>query len=73
MEKLTPLTDLPLYHASGFSHPELLIYTNESPEFSMVATWGLVSHWVRDEEQLKKTWNNMLNARGETIFEKPSF
>ena len=73
LEKLIPFTDLPLHHASGFSHPELLIYTNESPEFPTVATWGLVPHWVKDEDQLKKFWNNTLNARGETIFEKPSF
>ncbi|MGB5555280.1 MAG: SOS response-associated peptidase family protein, partial [Flavobacteriaceae bacterium] len=73
MEKLVPLTDLPLHHASGFSHPELLIYTDRSPNFPEVATWGLVPHWVHDEAQLKKTWNNTLNARGETIFEKPSF
>ncbi len=73
IEKLVPLTDLPIFHASGFSHPELLIYTNRSPIFPEVATWGLVPHWVRDKEQLKKQWNNTLNARGETIFEKPSF
>ncbi len=73
MEKLIPLTDLPIHHASGFSHPELLIYTDRSPNYPEVATWGLVPHWVRDQEQLKKLWNNTLNARGETIFEKPSF
>lgn len=73
IEKLIPLTDLPIYHASGFNHPELLIYTNDSPEFPSVATWGLVPHWVNDEYQLKKIWNNTLNARVETIFEKTSF
>jgi putative SOS response-associated peptidase YedK len=73
IEKLAPLTDLPIYHASGFSHPELLIYTDRSPNFPEIATWGLVPNWVRDEEQLKKMWNNTLNARGETIFEKPAF
>ncbi|NND87824.1 MAG: SOS response-associated peptidase, partial [Flavobacteriaceae bacterium] len=26
-----------------------------------------------DEEQMKKLWNRTLNARGETIFDKPSF
>jgi putative SOS response-associated peptidase YedK len=72
-EKLIPFTDLPLHHASGFSHPELLIYTNRSPDFPEVATWGLVPYWVKTEEQLKKTWNNTLNARGETIFDLPSF
>ena len=73
MERLVPLTDLPIYHASGFTHPEILIYTDRSPYFPEVATWGLVPHWVKDNEQRKKQWNNTLNARGETIFEKPSF
>lgn len=73
IEKLVPLTDLPLYHTSGFSHAELLIYTDRSPEFPEVATWGLVPHWVKNEAEMKKQWNNTLNARGETIFEKPSF
>ena len=72
-EKLVPLTDLPIFHASGFSHPEMLIYTGRSPDFPEVATWGLVPSWVKDREHLKKIWNNTLNARGETIFEKPSF
>ncbi|MAP54941.1 SOS response-associated peptidase [Altibacter sp.] len=73
MERLLPLTDLPIHHASGFSHPEVLIYTDRSPDFPEVATWGLIPHWVKDIEQSKKLWNNTLNARGETIFEKPSF
>ncbi|MBT8322749.1 MAG: SOS response-associated peptidase [Eudoraea sp.] len=72
-EQLVPYTDLPLYHASGFQHPRLLIYTDRSPEVPEVSVWGLVPHWVKDEAQLKKLWNNTLNARGETIFEKPSF
>ena len=73
LENLIPMTDLPLYHVSGFRHSELLIYTNDSPNFPKVATWGLVPHWIKDEAQLKTFWNNTLNARGETIFEKPSF
>ena len=72
-EKLLPYLDLPLYHASGYSHPSLLIYTNDSPHIPIIASWGLVPHWVKDNTQRKKIWNNTLNARGETIFEKPSF
>ncbi|MDT0557157.1 SOS response-associated peptidase [Ichthyenterobacterium sp. W332] len=72
-ENLEEFTDLPLFHTSGFSHPELLIYTDRSPDFPEVATWGLIPHWINDEEQMKKIWNNTLNARGETIFVKPSF
>lgn len=73
LEKLIPLTDLPLYHSSGFHHPDLLIYTAQSPDFPIVATWGLIPHWVSDVQQKKEIWNKTLNARGETIFEKPSF
>lgn len=73
LERLIPMTDLPIHHASGFSHPELLIYTDDSPEFPTIATWGLIPHWVKDAEQQKKFWNTTLNAKGETIFEKPSF
>lgn len=72
-QKLIPFTDLPLHHASGFQHPRILIYTDENPEYPIVATWGLVPFWVKDTEQQKKLWNRTLNARGETIFEKPSF
>ena len=72
-ERLAPLTDLPIYHASGFNHPELLIYTETSPYFPEVATWGLVPPWVEDDIQQQKLWNKTLNARGETIFSKPSF
>ncbi|MRH99433.1 SOS response-associated peptidase [Kriegella sp. EG-1] len=73
IEKLAPLTDLPLHHVSGFNHPDLLIYTNDSPFFPRVATWGLAPPWVNNETQLKKIWNGTINARGETIFEKASF
>ena len=73
IEKLAPLSDLPLYHVTGFQHPKLFIYPDRSPDLPELAIWGLVPHWVKDREQLKKYWNNTLNARGETIFEKPSF
>lgn len=70
---LIPLTDLPLYHASGFTHPSILIYTDRSFDYPEVATWGLVPFWVKDKAGLQNLWNKTLNARGETIFDKPSF
>ncbi|KZS41891.1 hypothetical protein AWE51_00145 [Aquimarina aggregata] len=72
-EKLVPQTDLPLYHTQGHSHKKLLIYTNENSHYPTVSTWGLIPSWVKDEEQKQRSWNSTLNARGETIFEKPSF
>ncbi|MFK8046114.1 MAG: SOS response-associated peptidase [Crocinitomicaceae bacterium] len=72
-EKLLPYADLPLNHASGFNHPKLLVYTNNSPNIPTVAAWGLVPHWTKDEEAKSKIWQKTLNARSETIFEKPAF
>ena len=72
-ERIVPYTDLPLFHASGFKHPKLLIYTEQSPKVPEVATWGLIPHWVKDQAGRDKIWNNTLNARGETVFEKPAF
>ena len=72
-KRLAPYTDLPLFHASGFQHPKVFIYTDQDPENPSVASWGLIPHWVKDGVQKNKIWNNTLNARGETIFEKPSF
>lgn len=69
-EKLSRETDLPLFHATGFQHPKLLIYTNESPNYPVVSQWGLVPFWAKDKMDI---WNKTLNARGETIFEKTSF
>lgn len=71
-EKLKIFTkeDIELHHASGFKHPQMFIYTQETPDTPTVATWGLVPEWAADKESI---WNKTLNARGETIFEKASF
>ena len=69
-ENLVKQTDLPLFHVTGFAHPKMLIYTNESPNYPIVSQWGLVPSWAKDKTDI---WNKTLNARGETIFEKNSF
>ena len=48
MDRLIPLTDLPLHHSMGFNHPTVLIYPDRSPDFPEVATWGLLPHWIHD-------------------------
>jgi putative SOS response-associated peptidase YedK len=62
-----------MYHASGFSHPELVVFTNEAPMQPQLFQWGLIPFWVKDSVTAVKISNDTLNARGETIFEKPSF
>ena len=69
-EKMARETDLPLFHVTGFQHPRMFIYTNESPNFTVVSQWGLVPFWAKDKNDI---WNKTLIARGETIFDKNSF
>jgi putative SOS response-associated peptidase YedK len=64
---------VPLYQISGFAHPKLLTFTNIKPYQPVLMRWGFIPHWVKTEEQAEQLSNQTLNARGETIFEKPSF
>jgi len=61
------------YAVSGFVHPKLPVIFSSSPEKIGVAQWGLIPHWVKSREQANDLWNQTLNAKAETIFEKPSF
>lgn len=61
------------YHASGFTHPKLLVFTNEQPNEPQAFYWGLIPAWIKDEEAAKKIMNQTLNARSESMFEKPAF
>lgn len=56
--------------ASAFDHPKVIVYTNDKPYEPQLFTWGLVPDWAKNAKDI---WNQTLNARGETIFEKPSF
>lgn len=55
---------------SGFTYPKLPIITNDKPEIITTNfNWGLFPTWCKDLDFRKKT----LNARIETIDEKPSY
>ncbi len=58
------------FQVSGFAHPKIIIYTNREPYRPRLSVWGLVPHWAKTPESI---WNKTINARGETIFEKPAF
>lgn len=72
-DKIAELGGVDFYHAAGFAHPKLFIYKTSSPSLPVAASWGLVPHWVKDEVQMLNIRNNTINARGETIFDKPAF
>lgn len=59
----------------GMEHPKLhLFHLNENKQLDLaVYHWGLIPHWTKTVEDAKSIWNRTVNARGETIFEKPSF
>lgn len=72
LEELTA-TQPAMYHVSGFAHPKLLCFSREDgPRFDL-CRWGLIPHWVKDAAQAATLSRQTLNARGETIFEKPAF
>jgi putative SOS response-associated peptidase YedK len=62
------------YHRlSGFSHQRIPVLTQEDPRVVHSYNWGLIPAWCRNEEQAKEMMGNTLNARCDTIFEKPSY
>jgi putative SOS response-associated peptidase YedK len=63
----------PVYHAAGFSFLQMPVVTQEKPTDVQLFHWGLIPHWVKSKEDADKLKAQTLNARSETVFEKPSF
>ena len=63
----------PMPHGVGFSHPQWPVVSMEEPRRLKLKSWGLIPTWVKQAEQAKTASNQNLNARAETVFEKPSF
>jgi putative SOS response-associated peptidase YedK len=59
----------PNANINGFTHPFTPVITNQSPEEIQLFQWGLLPTWAKDTT----IQNNTLNAKIETISEKPSF
>jgi putative SOS response-associated peptidase YedK len=54
---------------NGFQFPKTPVITNKCPDKIQFFEWGLIPFWAKDDN-IKK---NTLNAKIETINEKPSF
>ncbi len=72
-EENPELFDVARFHSNGFSYPPLFTLIDDNGLKATRFIWGLVPHWVKDDEQADQIRRNTLNARGESIFEKPSF
>ncbi|MBN2628024.1 MAG: SOS response-associated peptidase [Spirochaetales bacterium] len=57
---------------SAFTFPLLPVLT-AGDEGALPAGWGLIPRWVREGEKARKIRSSTVNARSETIHEKPSF
>lgn len=63
----------PVYSASAFTFPFMPVISTESPYKISLYQWGLIPFWVKTPDEAEKIRQRTLNARSETIFEKPSF
>lgn len=61
------------YYVNSFTLPEMPVITNEDPKHFQMYTWGLIPFWVKKVEDVEKIRTQTMNARAETLFEKPSF
>ncbi|PNX47135.1 MAG: hypothetical protein BV456_11370 [Thermoplasmata archaeon M8B2D] len=61
------------YHVGAFENVKLPVITNKDLEEVQLFKWGLIPFWVKDEETANEFKDRTVNARCETIFEKPAF
>lgn len=63
----------PRAHVHGFDFPRMPVVAQQTPDLLTVAHWGLVPAWVTSATQAQQLRAQTLNARAETLHEKPSF
>ena len=63
----------PTYYTNAFTYPDYPILANNDMVHFQIMNWGLIPFWVKNNEDADKLRNQTMNARSETIFDKPSF
>lgn len=62
------------YHVmNGFDFMPVPVVTTGRPGIVQSCSWGLIPAWCKDERQAAELRKVTLNAKAETVFEKPSF
>lgn len=64
-----PIVFKPNAHFNGFEFPKIPVIIDENPEIITHFNWGLIPNWAKNDDIKKGT----LNAKIETLTEKPSF
>ncbi|MBD2754175.1 SOS response-associated peptidase [Spirosoma validum] len=63
----------PVYHANAYQFPAWPIVTHQEPGTLQMMHWGLIPHWAKSNDDATEIRSRTINARSETIYEKPSF
>jgi putative SOS response-associated peptidase YedK len=60
-------------HISGFEFSKIPIILLQEKKKLKLYNWGLIPSWIKDKTTALAFRKNTLNAKSETVFEKPSF
>lgn len=58
---------------NSFELKKMPVITNKDPGYFQFYYWGLIPFWIKKLEDSEKIRIKTMNARSETIFDKPSF
>jgi len=61
------------YTVNSFSLPKMPVIINDEPYKFQNFYWGLIPFWIKKNQDAEKIRNQTMNARSETLFEKPSY
>ena len=67
----SPQSSLPLNWNIAPTNP-IYIIRGTSPDLATVS-WGLIAPWLKNVQEAKNSQSRAINARSESIFEKPTF
>jgi putative SOS response-associated peptidase YedK len=68
-----PENFVPGYYFSAFTFPKIPVITGKDNRVIRMYKWGLIPSWVKDESYAEGIRTKTINAKSETITEKPSF
>lgn len=63
----------PIYNLTAGYSSSTIVYQDEKGYHFKLAHWGLIPGWAKSKDEAKKISNGMVNARSETVYEKPSY
>ncbi len=63
----------PKYYISAFEFPKVPVITLEKSLNISLMNWGLIPSWLKDVSKAREFRYNTLNAKAETLKDKPSF